>query len=237
MLHLFSFPCFPGHIGYYIVPECYANQMDENNFVLNLILKLLTSLLASYVIMFMFGSCVLECVTFVAVHCLCFHNYLKLILRNFQLKSINNMQVIQMYRELEILVKIYNEIHQGALTIGMMIMCSIVFVIGLYTWIALRNVVVMPLLLLLACVLFDVLVIIFEIDGSLKSQTYSNSEQFTTEVKRMRKLMGAPYFRRHVKSWRVIRICLGSSSNYYDNTTSLIFMGFNVNQTINVLLM
>ncbi len=237
MLHLYSFPCFPGHIGYHIVSECNQSQMDLKNFLLNFIIKLLTSLLATYVTMFTFGSCILECVTFVAVHCLCFHNYLRLVLRNFQSSVVNNSKVILMYREIELLVKIYNEIHQGSLTICLMIMCSVVFVIGLYTWIALHKIVVLPLLLLLACLLFDILVIIFEIDGALKSQTFSISERLVTQVKQRKEIMENNYFRRHVRSWRKIRICLGSSANHYDNTTSLIFMGFNVNQTINLLLM
>ncbi len=142
-----------------------------------------------------------------------------------------------MYRELELIVKFYNEIHQGTLSIGMTVVCSFVFVTGLYTCIALHSVVVLPLLLILASGIFDVLIIIFEMDGALKSQTFSISESLIAEVKRIKGVVENPFLRRQVMSWRIIRICLGESASYYKNTTSLNIMGFNVNQTINLLLL
>lgn len=239
-LLMFFAPCFPGNFGYKFLNECDETILDQYIWKQG-VFKLAITSFSIYIFLFSLGAMVIEVTLFTAFHCYCLQNYLWLMLRKLETEfnrgsSSGVRKVMRMYKEIEIMVICYNEIHSGALSLGNVWLICLLFVLSFYGLTGLYSKLILPLIFICAVVAIDMIVMIFEVDGGLKCGVHKVSKAVITKAKVKTCGGKTKGLRHHLKSWRVLRIYL-SSVNFYDEHTPLTIMGFNIDQTINLLML
>lgn len=196
---------------------------------------------ASLLYLFTFATVMMEYeITMLQPYCIM--NYLRLFTHKLssqtmgRFKSNEMEKLLAMYREIEILVANFNGFHAGVLIVSYVVDCSTAFITSLYTILGLYK--TMPLVVLIQCgvLVFDVTAAVKDFDGGYKSGVFMVSKRVKAMVKSDKKLMGEKLIRKHVQSWRTLRIYLGSS-NYFDELTPLALMSFSISNTISLLLL
>ncbi len=233
-------PCYPGNVGYFLLHECTGNPLLPTG-LLAIVQKFCMSTFASLLYQFTFSTVILE-YEITMLHPYCIMNYLRLFVHKLFAKNIGKFnaneieKLLVMYREIEILAANFNGFHAGVLIVSYVVDCSTAFITSLYTVLGLYK--TMPFIVLIQCgvLVFDVSAAVKDFDGGYKSGVFAVSKQVLGKVKSDERLMTRKVFRKKIKSWRTLRIYLGSS-NYFDELTPLALMDLNVSTTVSLLLL
>lgn len=169
-----------------------------------------------------------------AIQCYCFIDHINLVF--YKLRGFRKSAVIQIYNELQLLVTVYNNIHKGLVTCVSTAFVSTIQVIALHLLITNYDKFILPFLVVICACVFDATIVMLESDGAIKSQLYERSANFLISAKRLSYIMESPINRRILKSWRIMRVCI-NDTNYYEKTTPLELMNFNMSVTINLLML
>ncbi len=170
-------------------------------------------------------------------------NYLNLFERKYyQSYSRNSMEdylrCVKMFKEIQLLIVVYNGIHEGLLSITEILLLSVVFITSFYAIIKLLGILILPQLLLFLILAFCSLVVLL-MEGVFKAGVYKTSKDVQRRLSQYRdNKVTKPRFRLHrkyLKSWRVVRIYIGEA-NFFDQQTGLVLFHFNISQVVNMLL-
>ncbi len=228
-------PCYPGNLGYIFLSECFGNAKPGE---VELIQKVLMSTISSWAYLLTITTAFLECNVYM-IHCHCVMNYLRLFMRKYcetELTRTNINKLMQMYREIEILLGRLNGFHGGTLVVAYMLNCTSGFITALYTLVGLYR--DMPFQVLLNCgiIVFDAFSAMKDFDGGYKSGVFRVSKKLISKVRENKTVMSERVLRRKVRSWRVLRVNMGAD-NYFDEKTPLSLMDFSVTNTVSLLLL
>ncbi|CAL8128708.1 unnamed protein product [Orchesella dallaii] len=230
-IHLYSFPCISANLGYFLLAEC--NSETRFPFT-GLILKIIQLTLTTWIF---FGTTVtvfLEYVLYTSLQCYCFLNYLRQLERKLGLRKQTASGIIKKYRQIQLLIFAYNDIHRDILTPTETAFCQFVFILSLYGTIGLSNSVAPPLQLFFGFLVILGTLQIFEADDAIKVEIHRVSKSILEKLKSM-KVNGSK--RVSTSSIPVLSIYIGGGSNVFDETTSLVLIDFAINQTVGLLLM
>ncbi len=231
-------PCFPGNFGYFLLSECNGNMSPP---FYEKVLKVVLSTFSATLYLFTISTVFLE-YEISMLHAYCITNYLRLFMQNFDkqidAKNVSNpnmQKLFLMYRETELLTKSYNWFRAGTCVSFNVIDCTIAFIIASYSVIRLRT--VLPFVAVVNCW-------VLVVDGycaikewnEYKSGVFKVSTELIAKVTKNRQLSTHKIYRRQIKSWRILRIYLGSD-NFFDELTPLNLVDFGVGQTVSLLLL
>ncbi len=199
------------------------------------------STFASLLYQFTFSTVMME-YEMTMLHPYCIMNYLRLFVHKLCNKNLGRFnaneieKLLAVYREIEILTCNFNGFHAGVLVVSYVVDCSVAFIISLYTILGLYK--TMPFVVLIQCgvLVFDVCAAVKDFDGGYKSGVFAVSKKLLQTVKSDERLMTRKVIRKKIKSWRTLRIYLGST-NFFDELTPLALMDFNVSNTVSLLLL
>ncbi len=140
------------------------------------------------------------------------------------------------YKEIQLLAIEYNNIHQNTLTTQLTMFISSCFIIPLYMLIAYWNEI--HLIYFIFCIgsVFDNTFLILDFDGNIKSDVYRASKRMQDILKRIKCFRNDKVFWRMVRSWKIIKINIGTV-NFYDKATAMQILNFNITVVINLLLL
>lgn len=231
-IHNFTSPCFPGNFGYWILPECRTG----NTGLANTLLKLLTGLVFAWNMNFEFSHFVFEVSSLTALHCYCFIDHMEMIKWNMGRVPSREFAVFRIRKELQLLLNEYNNIHKGFLSGMSLLLIGSVQVMCLYLLIKSHDEIILPFLLVVSLLSYDCLMLFIDVDGALKSQVYQKSVELHQIATRTRTIMRSAVLRKEVNSWRVMRVYL-NDVNYFERTTPLILVDFNISILISLLMM
>lgn len=187
--------------------------------------------------MFTLANVVFDVAMFTIVISFCFINYLLLLQEKLKhLRGRFLIKALQLQKESDLLVGEFNRIHRGFLIAMFTVSNSMLFILGIYIWVKHHKHTALPMLLIMGTVIFDIILLIIECDGKIKAQLYEMSQIVLRNIRSNQYLMTNSYLRRCYKSWRPLRIYLGST-NFYEAATPLVLMDFLVGQTVALLLM
>ncbi len=180
------------------------------------------------------------------MHCYCLNNYLYLFLnqyvqsRNRYSNITRYLNSVKIFKQIQIVVLLYNDIHQGALSAAGAALCTFVFVLSFYSVINLSQYLLLPQIIFFAGLAFDTMLIVVLVDGIFKKAGVYKASKYVvdrvTKFAATSRISNRKLRRRHIKSWRVPKIYMGTS-NYYDGKTALVILDFNLSQVVNLLLM
>jgi len=234
-------PCFPGNLGYWFLKECNANS---NTGILDQFQKVVQSTFTALLYLFTTATVFLE-YEIIMLHSYCIMNYLRLFEHklNNTLARVSELHIdtkleklLLMYREIELLVGFFNWFHGGTLIVSYALDCAAACIISSYVILRLYN--ELPGVLLFNCglLVLDTFLALKDFDA-YKSGVFQVSKALISKVKvSLRYLRNKKRLRRYVKSWRGLRIYMGST-NYYDELTPLNIGSFNVQQIVSLLLL
>lgn len=233
-------PCYPGNVGYLFLHECSGSSFAPTG-IFALIQKMSMATFASLLYLFTFSTVMLE-YEILMLHAYCFMNYLRLFSHKLFDKNVGRFKrseienLLRMYREIEVLVANFNGFHAGTLFLTYVLDCSSAFIISLYTITGLYK--AMPISVLIQCgvLVFDVASAMRDFDGGFKSGVFIVSKKVIRRVRADKRLMTQKIIRKHITSWRTLKIYI-SSCNYFDEMTPLVMMHFNISNTISLLLL
>lgn len=238
-IYLLFMPCLPVSLGYAILPQCHNLNWPLANFLIKTLILIETCITTLF--MFTYESLLL--CTLSGLTNICLISYIQL----FQLKlgKLGNLRkrcrkhvtlrLLKMYKEIEVLVGIYNFIHQGLLTCSEKLLLVSCGVISLYIFVTSYAVIGIPLLLIVFSVMYETVETFYESDGKLKAKLFQVSHAAKGEMKRQ-DTFGIPYFRKRLRACRTLRLYL-IQNIYYNATTPLELMNFCVSLTIDLLLL
>lgn len=238
---LFTFyPCFPGNFGYFLLPECTHKEFD---FYKNLSAKLVLAIFSTHNMTFLIAYDILEVVLLSALPCFCFRQYilameeslLSLLHMNETSRLSQFKKIMSRCRSTEVLLNLYNSIQVGILTCTETTMLSLALVISMYVLVSGYKTTSLVIILIATIITLEVVLIILEVDGNMKSKVYEFSKKFLHIVRRQAYAMKQPFTRRQVRSLRTMRIYI-TNVNFYESTTSLQLLSLNISLTINLLL-
>lgn len=231
-----TFPCFPGNFAYFLIPECSTNYLSSKlSASLGTLVKIVFTVFTTVVFQFTSTALVFELVIFSLSQIFCLSSYLRFLCHRIQTSHcIEHMN--KLYQEIQILAIEYNNIHQNALTTQLTMFISSCFIIPLYMLIAFWNDI--PLMYLIFCIgsVFDTTFLLLDFDGNIKSDVYRVSKYMQQITKRIKCERKDKIFGRVVKSWKIIKINIGTV-NFYDKSTVMQILNFNITIVINLLLL
>lgn len=176
-----------------------------------------------------------EAAVYTSLHCLCHSNYQHLFWRKCHFLRRSIPQMVQMYKELQLLTAFYNAIHGGVLSAAMTICFSTNVIFSMYAVIGLYRELLLVVVLLYAVIAFDCFMGMVPCDGNIKSAVNNTSNDIMAKIRSAPHLRTRPIMRRYLRSWPTLKIKLGST-NFYDKETPLNLIGFCVGQVVSLLL-
>ncbi len=199
-------------------------------------IKVVMAIFSTIIIEFTSTALVIEIVIFAMPQLFCISNYLKLLCQRIQTRHCCIEHSNKIYREIQILAIEYNNIHQNTLTTQLSVFISSCFIIPLYMLVKFWNEV--PLMYFMFCFgcVFDTSFVIWDLDGNIKSDVYRASKDMKKIVKQVERIQKNKTFSRLVRSWKIVKVNIGSV-NFYDKCTVLQILNFNITVVINLLLL
>ncbi|CAL8128520.1 unnamed protein product [Orchesella dallaii] len=149
-------------------------------------------------------------------------------------RKCNSSGIIKIYRQIQLLVFTYNDIHRGILTPIETTFCQFVSILSLYGTIGLSNLVAVPLQLIFALMVVETTLQIFEGEDAIKVEIHRVSKYV---LRKLRNLMVNGSKRVSIISLPVLSIHMGGGGNFFDETTPLVLLDFAINQTVGLLVM
>ncbi len=240
-------PCNLGNLGYPYFPVCLNDLFYKTHFsfAFATLLRFLSPCLFAWVSFHTFGCAILEYTILCSMHCYCLMNYLYLFRNRYiqgrtRYSNITRyLNSVKIYKQIQILMLLYNDIHQGALSAAGTTLCTYVFVLSFYSVINLSQYLLLPQIIFFAGLAFDTMLIVVLVDGIFKAGVYKVSNQVLDSVTKFAAtswISNKKLRRKHIQSWRVPKIYMGTN-NYYDGKTALVILDFNLSQVVNLLLM
>ncbi len=238
--YLYLVPCDLGNLGYMYVPPCNLDLHTTQSFAyfFGTVLRTLSPGILGWIVLHTFARCITEYTIFSSVHCYCLINYLHL----FQRRIFNSKLIdVRMFKEIQILTLIYNNIHQGSLTCAGTTLCIYIFITSFYAVISLSQYLILPQFILFGSLAFDGVILTVIMDGAFKAGVYRASKKVMNSVTNVVKgtqvrNSGSRLNRRYVKSWPICKIFI-ADGNFYDDQIALVLLHFNISQVVNLLLM
>lgn len=231
---LFRMPCFPGHLVYFLFKPC-ANPDAPWRIFPDRVASLIIVMVVVWISLTVFVSAIMEIIIYSTLHCYCLVNYQFLFLRNSILDK-NVPRIVQMYKELQLLITNYNLIHGGTLSVLVTILLSSSLILASYLVLGLSMELTYAQCMRFSFLTFDSFIVMLFCDGGFKANVNIVSQGILKKMKASSLFMQNRALRRHVKSWPLARIKLGST-NFYDKETPLNLIGFCVSQVVNLLLL
>lgn len=227
-------PCFPAFVGFHVLPECTGKKYGSQRFSTGLKLVLATFQSRAYA--FVLAHTVFIVAAPASFSCFAIKNFLLLVKKKaLDIPGSPITQIIQMQREIDLLVTEYNNIHRARLLPAFSMCMSLCFIACSYGLIKYGQNLELPLKLFYIFTIVDVLILLIDCDGGMKGQVYKTSEEINKAIKNCRKVTRNLEARKFVRSWQTQKIQLGSVDVYKPSTT-LNSLESNVANTINLLL-
>ncbi len=238
-------PCDLGNLGYMYFPVCSNARYNGNEilYIIGSLLRILSPCIFVWVISETAGRCILEYLTLTTVLCYVLMNYLYLFQREYLWKynrsRIQYLKCVRMFKEIQILMLVYNGIFKGPLSVAELLLLSLLFIISFYAVIGLLDNLILPQLLLFLVLAFCSSVALMVVVGIFKAGVYKTSNAVQLRLSQYRDNKVKSNFRLHckyLKSWPVLRVYI-AGRNFYDEKIGLVLLHFNISQVVNMLLM
>ncbi|CAL8128735.1 unnamed protein product [Orchesella dallaii] len=230
-VHLYISPCIPANLGYLFLAECNSETIFP---VTGTILKVILLSIFTWIFLCTTVTVFLEYLLYTSFQCYCFLNYIRQLKNKLGGKKCNSSGIIKIYRQIQLLVFTYNDIHRGILTPIETTFCQFVSILSLYGTIGLSNSVAVPLQLIFAFMVVETTLQIFEGEDAIKVEVHRVSKYV---LRKLRNLMVNGSKRVSIISLPVLSIHMGGGGNFFDETTPLVLLDFAINQTVGLLLM
>lgn len=235
-LYLLVYPCTPINLGSIFLDECYTSKQHRN--AVELAIILFFSTLSCWIGVFTFASTCLECVVFGGIPCISIISCIEVCKKRFSVtRKITELpSAANLWRQLQLLVRMYNFIHQSVLAPCSSLLVSFVFIISVYAVFGLKNQLHVTQLALFSALAFDTLLLSLDVGDTLKSSVHSFSKKCLNDIKitplfSLKSKLPA----RYIKSFSPLKVYCGSS-NYYDQQMPVDLVNFNLSQTASLLL-
>ncbi|CAL8121091.1 unnamed protein product [Orchesella dallaii] len=243
-----SHPCIPHLIGYFFIEECQPStqsaQISKNTdlaeegfdkiWVKVVVVFMSWLLLSSYYI-----SMNAELVCYLYLPGASFNRYLEILRKlmgnkNLHLNKPRLLRYISMFRQVQLMLISFNQIHRSAAIIGAVYQTVFLLTISSYGLLGLHSTLVPAQFMFFGSGILQTVTIIVFIFGTLGS-VYRNSTNFNADVNGMNKLRMNRWFRKVLRSWPIQKVGFGKV-NYMDSMTPFTLIQFSINCTLNMLL-
>lgn len=235
-VYLLMSPCIPTNLGFSILQECKI-ATNEPLTHLQLLSRIALSTISSWIVMFPVACCVLEYLVFSCIPCvwfLAFCDFFKEYARTHQ--KLGMAGISKMWRQLKILVAIYNFVHQSVLNIMLTTTSCMGFIVGAYCIFGLNKNLNITQLLMFAVVLIDTVVVALDVGDGVKGKVNVKSTECLKSVGMIENFRKGKQNDSYIKAMHNIKLYVGYS-NYYDQKMPLNILHFNAYQTVNLLLL
>jgi len=240
---MYVIPCNLNNPAYMYFPSCSKLSFEKSyaTFLFGLLLQIVMPLLMAMIALHKFGQCAMEYFLFSVIHCYCLINYIDWFYKHFRKTCQDEFSKYnQIYREIQLLMDKYNSVHQGPLTLTTIGLCAYVFIISFYAMTGFLDQLIVLQILFFSVLAFDTFTIVAMVDGTFKAGVLKASKQMLCGVQeKMAGLMITKrpkmLYKRQVRSWPLFKVYTGSV-NYYEEETTLVFLDFNINQVVNLLM-
>lgn len=248
--------CWPVTLGNFLFPECVNgsdNLLWSNSSIATLIVMLHISYWLLIDIVGTFIIVVIE-VSFMSSYALkYFLKYFKVVIMSelFELgasseisfSKVEIMQLLQrklaVYRELEILSKLYNFIQKDVIIISIMGSVILGIVASLYCFISLGADILLPQFIIFSVILINsvtVIVVVFGTFGQLNDKSIHVLDKIKKKViPKFRNKTERKWLSKCVRSMPPLKVRLGNV-NFVDSTTPLVLLDFSLGILVNLLL-
>lgn len=235
-IFLMVYPLGPLNIGGLFLADDGKRENTLLGSAIKLLMHLVFATVSSWITLPCYTCAALEYLVFSCVPCI----HMIIFCAYFQRYSLRHMNselnnFVKIWREVQIILAIYNYIHKGTLNHVLTGLASSGFIVGSYCLFGLGNCLTWIQFLMFALVVFDCSVATLDAGEGVKGKLYSVSGMC---LKRIKHEIGPNQkFRcRYLSSFNKLKIYLGHS-NFYDEITPLNVIQFNACQTVNLLLL
>jgi len=239
-LQRWMIPCSSALFAFDFIPECTNGVLSkwgtwsliQLTFQITFSLWLITDLLCGFV---------LQVVEMMYLHACCFKQYIKC-LRSCIVPSKFQFSQLLRFRQLQVLLKLYNWIQQDVMIVVLIFMVQFVFVVSLYALIHLQSGqdgISVPQLLFFSCTLLDTFLAIVVCFGTFagvhkeakKTLAFMRETLLPNIKEKHREKLADKY----VRSFRVLKVNIGKV-NFVEKFTPIVMLKICFEQIVNLLL-
>lgn len=228
-LYLLLVPCTPLNIGFLYLSKCEENPPSH---FIQIFMHALLSLPLPCLLTFTLICAAMQVIVFTASSCISFLNMCFLFKEKVCHGQASNAKVVIYWREVQVIVCLFNFIHQDFLSISMLMLDGSVFIICSYSVLGLWEYLHYTQLLQYSVLAITVSLLILDVGETLRGNVWSISKYcLATSMRRIKSKTD----QRLLRSIRCLKLYIGYS-NYHDQTMSIGFLEFILEQTIGLLL-
>ncbi|CAL8122144.1 unnamed protein product [Orchesella dallaii] len=243
-------PCNSATFAWFLLEECLIDPVGGKFGTKSSAFLIFITIFSTWIVLNLIGTFAFQCAEVFYVSSYCIVSYLKIFrnaLNNCEASKIE--QGLRKYRQLQILERFLNGIHQDVITGAMLNMLIVCIIISAYSLIHLGWHISIPHLILFSCLLVDCIATIVLAFGAF---ALVHTESTITlaflknllipglELKYLRSV-GLGRFRlknvkKFVGSFYPLKVQIGNA-NFIEKTTPITVVEFCIGQTVNLLLM
>lgn len=240
MISLFYtfFPCLHINFGFNLIPECDAHPNLCTKYWTNLLIKIGLALFSCIAFTSLSTTTMLEHMFYSSMHCLCLLNYLRLLWRRVKQDSWQPDRVLHVFREIQLICNGFNDIHQAGLMWYSIGILSFSVILGSYLAIETAGQLPLPYTLSLLLIGGNCGVMLVDLYGRIHSKLLPTFKKVKEEARRSTNRMPSEcrkHFRKCISSWPYLKVKIGYS-NYFEEETTLTIMLFSVEQLVSLVL-
>ncbi|CAL8136974.1 unnamed protein product [Orchesella dallaii] len=236
-------PCTSATFAYRLfLPECSAiNPLQISWKFSSLLALFLTILLSIWVIIDLCGCLMFQTFELAFVQCCCLKEYLKWLHGVMKSSALGqfDLSLVSVYRELQLLSRLYNWIQQDVIIIALTNMTVFVFIVSLYALILMGSHASVPHILFFSSVVLLGLLVIVVCFGTFAGLHTQSTKLIVFLRKKVNLSVWKPHKKRLIErySWslREIKVSIGQV-NFVDKLTPVIMLNFCISQIVSLLL-
>ncbi|CAL8121144.1 unnamed protein product [Orchesella dallaii] len=141
---------------------------------------------------------------------------------------------ISMFRQIQIMLKVYNSIHEGPAILSAIFQTLFLLILSGYALIGLHSKMQSPQITFFVSGGFQAVIIIVLIFGTL-DRIHRNFRKLNKNMRRMKDIRMSQWFKRELRSWPIQKVGLGQD-NYLKSITPMIMIHFSITCIVNMLL-
>ncbi|CAL8093517.1 unnamed protein product [Orchesella dallaii] len=234
----FDNPCAPHVVGYTLIEEC-TSKTNGTYTLGNFAGKILVVSINWIVLSTYYLSINAELVCFSYLPCVSFNWYADLVHKKMAklkiLRKPNFLRITAIFRENQIMLKAYNDIHQNIAVIAALYQTAFLLTISIYGLVALHSSLLPEQITFFISGSFQAVLVIVLVFGTL-GNVYGRSKKMMKNINGMPSLKMDRWCRRVLMSWPIQNIRFGKV-NYLDQLTPFTVIEFSVKCALNMLLM
>ncbi len=247
-IDMFRYPCLPTNLGYWIVDtQCIGELGSESKATWSLFeicVKLLIVVVNYLNWSFLASSCIFHGTLVLFVKTYCLTRYIQLAGKQIESSLLGkkepNAYTCLILREIEVMSNEYRNLYSYSYTAPGIVCMMFIHILSLYACIKFGYVLPLYMLLFFSLCALDSCVVVLCMYNSManvvRASTFVLKIQLRFGMGSKDALRLSPWFRRYLKSCKLVKIYVGST-NFVEPLTPLLVEQFFIEQTVSLLLL